>query len=259
MKVQVPFNVRAWVRSEIVSYNEFTTFHDVVDVAEKSFLRGIDYANEQLTSKSPFLNDLEVHELGKELRGGVALTTKTPFLSDGDIANKVNSLPNMTNHYCIEWSEGARWARDKYEARDRGGDIGHSAEREKILMQFIESEYRLRQEQYNEMCDADCGTSNGEIDDGWVQLKNRIQTALNVPAVEPKWQPVFGMKCAFWNTGEAYTRTDLWVTYSSDFLTGMKVHKGQNHNHGQYCALLETLDEIGKPPQYFIERGRCTV
>jgi hypothetical protein len=228
MKVQVPSveQIMAWLNDDDHGFESYEL--------KQIFELAIAWANEQLLLSPP---------------------TKRPFLSDLEI-DKESETRSAFNSF----EDGARWARDKYEARDRGGDIGHSAEREKILMQFIESEYRLRQEQFNELqSDPTVGVSSGEIDDGWSQLQNRIQTALDVPTVEPKWQPVFGMKCAFWNTGEAYTRTDLWVAYSSDFLTGMKVHKGQNHNHGQYCALLETLDEIGKPPSYFQERGRCTV
>lgn len=201
MKVQVPAN-------DIIE-SEFQDFVEnagpkkigVREAFERGVTSGISQANEQLESNNPFLNDLEVHELGKELRGDVALPTKRQFLSDIDIDEEAESYSNSGRVEKICFCVGARWARDKYEAAFAG----------------------------------------------------------DVPNVEPTWQPVFGMKCAFWNTGEAYTRTDLWVAYSSDFLTGMKVHKGQNHNQGHYCALLESIDEIGKPPQYFIERGRATV
>jgi len=219
MKVQVPGEDELWDMAEknkCVSNGSFI----------HGFVAAIAYANEQLTSKSPFLNDLEVHELGKELRGSDTPPTKKPFLSDGEIEDEVKDFDYAEDREL--YRTAARWARDKYEAAFGGGVASYSSGREKILMQFIESEYRLRQEQYNEMCDADCGVSGGEIDDGWVQLKNRIKTALNVPAVEAgrrfekrhAYQTFYVIKRdeepAYWNPGFGWQEKPMLTTSAGE-------------------------------------------
>jgi hypothetical protein len=161
------------------------------------FLAAIAYANEQLASKSPFLNDLEVHELGKELRGGVALITKRPFLSDSEIEDEVKDFDYAEDREL--YRTAARWARDKYEAALGGG----------------------------------------------------------VPGVEPKWQPVVGQKCAFWSDGDTSTIAGGFQ-FSGLHNDGSMLYSTADRAL-QYCAALDSYDEIGKPPSYFQERGRSTV
>jgi hypothetical protein len=128
MKVQVPGDrVREWKRRFAAHFGlgDPGSLNDKeVAAFEETVSSVVDYINEQHASKSPFLNDLEVHELGKELRGGVALTTKRPFLSDLEIDEQAESYSNSGRVEKICFCVGARWARDKYEARDGVGVPG---------------------------------------------------------------------------------------------------------------------------------------
>lgn len=59
------------------------------------------------------------------------------------------------------------------------------------------------------------------------------------------WQPTLGHKCAFWF--DDGTLCDYYPFDNAIYMT-----------YGN-CAALESLDEIGREPSYFINRGRCTV
>lgn len=74
-------------------------------------------------------------------------------------------------------------------------------------------------------------------------------------ATAEPWQPETGMKCAFWDGKGTVQRCDFGeLTYWSPATWPEMAGIAYDH-----CAALESLDEIGKPPSYFIERGRCTV
>jgi hypothetical protein len=171
MKVQVPSveQIMAWLNDDDHGFESYEL--------KQIFELAIAWANEQLLLSPP---------------------TKRPFLSDLEIEDEVKDFDYAEDREL--YRTAARWARDKYEARD-GGDVPH---------------------------------------------------------VEPKWQPVVGQLCRTWgNTENTPVRTGYFV----------KTHDGDSHEFTfegstwecAYCALIETLDEIGKPPSYFQERGRCTV
>jgi hypothetical protein len=185
MKVQVPTigQIREWLGGD----DHGLESHELVQI----FGLAVAYANEQLASKSPFLNDLEVHELGKGLRGGVALTTKRPFLSDMEIDIRFGS------NAC---RQGARWARDKYEA-------------------------------------------------------TMSATSVFVPA---KWQPVVGQAVKGWDGEDSDTKPIIGYFSGMSSQLYLILSEGSIYQRS-FCAALESIDEIGKPPSYFIERGRCTV
>jgi hypothetical protein len=71
------------------------------------------------------------------------------------------------------------------------------------------------------------------------------------------WTPQPGDKCAFWNKDDKHTMVGIFDLEGDDG-TGRYLYSTPERAYS-YCALLESLDEIGKPPQYFIERGWCTV
>jgi hypothetical protein len=213
MKVQVP-SYEEWVENKAWSDREIQNHkHDY-----RIFCDGIAFANEQLEQtgtgskqlslmdedtlfnkyqelKNTFGSWFDAFKAGYELASvsSPLPPTKRPFLSDGDILDELI----VPNDYADTFADGARWARDKYEARDGGG----------------------------------------------------------VPGVEPKWQPVVGDKCAFWYDETGNDKTEAGIF---DFFTSEGRPSTDQHNY-DHCALLETLDEIGKPPAYFIERGRATV
>jgi hypothetical protein len=64
------------------------------------------------------------------------------------------------------------------------------------------------------------------------------------------WKPTKGMKCAFWCTG--YEEACTFGSYgeASDGSFG----PSWSNDDYDHCSELLSLDEIGKPPQYFIER-----
>lgn len=68
--------------------------------------------------------------------------------------------------------------------------------------------------------------------------------------VEP-WRPVEGMKCAFWDKDDEYTKAGTFARYITEGSWPWEMFFGDVWNH---CAALDNLDEIGKPPSYFIER-----
>lgn len=88
----------------------------------------------------------------------------------------------------------------------------------------------------------------------WARDKYESAFVADVSNVAPKWQPVVGDKCAFWlndwNVTEAFTFKET----SGDHFKSKETNLYYTH-----CAALESLDEIGKPPSYFIDRGRSTV
>lgn len=71
---------------------------------------------------------------------------------------------------------------------------------------------------------------------------------------EKPWQPEVGQKCAFWLNDWTKCDFDTFNALHGDFY----ISEGPTFLY-THCAALETLDEIGKAPSYFIERGRCIV
>lgn len=90
----------------------------------------------------------------------------------------------------------------------------------------------------------------------WARDKYEAAFVADVPNVEPKWQPVVGQVCAFWDDDPT---EDLPVLIFGPFQPkdDNRYYKTRNIPY-DHCAALESLDEIGKPPSYFKERGRCT-
>ncbi len=87
-----------------------------------------------------------------------------------------------------------------------------------------------------------------------IAFANEVIEASEARKAPPKWTPKPGDKCVFWSSGSPICR---FGTFSHRDINGFEpVENGLYYDH---CALLESLDEIGKPPGYFISRGRCTV
>lgn len=99
----------------------------------------------------------------------------------------------------------------------------------------------------------------------WARDKYEARDGGDVATGEPKWQPVVGQLVAAW--GHNYYKEDNLETVVGIYQAqkshdGYHIIKGfndENDFYRSYVAALETLDEIGKPPQYFQERGRSTV
>lgn len=92
--------------------------------------------------------------------------------------------------------------------------------------------------------------------------RDKYEAMLAGAAVDPdptKWQPVVGQKCVFWNEGDTVAHPGIYREQGSHKFVHYPTWKLAGFDSYMYCAALETLDEIGKPPSYFIERGRCTV
>jgi hypothetical protein len=64
------------------------------------------------------------------------------------------------------------------------------------------------------------------------------------------WRPKFADCCAFWDDISKVSRYGVFNNMSGGLFIS---DGGWLWNH---CAALESLDEIGKPVSYFIERGR---
>jgi hypothetical protein len=73
-----------------------------------------------------------------------------------------------------------------------------------------------------------------------------------------KWQPVFGKLIKGWDGEGSSTRPAVGYFVEKDSQLFVMEIDGFRFRRS-FCAMVETLDEIGKPPQYFIERGRATV
>ena len=74
------------------------------------------------------------------------------------------------------------------------------------------------------------------------------QLAKGSEAVEP-WIAIKGMKCAFWDDDNAaYCYFDVFKDVEEMYCLD------STSSHWMHCAQLDTIDEIGLPPSYFIER-----
>lgn len=71
------------------------------------------------------------------------------------------------------------------------------------------------------------------------------------------WRPQKGDKCAFWMSSWDFTTVAEFVERVGDEYRYITFGYGDK-DFAYHCAALESLDEIGKPPSYFIKRGRCT-
>jgi hypothetical protein len=108
--------------------------------------------------------------------------------------------------------------------------------------------------------------SNGfEFTAGAKWTRDRYEEMLSASGAEPieQWKPQPGDKCAIWHDGNhwKYITETFIFQYSDDhYYYGLDYPASKNGVcAAQYCALIENDDEIGKPPSYFINRGKCTV
>jgi len=77
----------------------------------------------------------------------------------------------------------------------------------------------------------------------------RIHLLIDRPA--PAWTPEEGDICAFWDTDTApFPGVYMFKEMDRD---GRVTYGGAWWNS---CALIESVEEIGKPTSYFIERGK---
>lgn len=87
----------------------------------------------------------------------------------------------------------------------------------------------------------------------WARDRYEGREGSNDTPVAP-WTPEVGMKCAFWDDGfDIETEVGLFGVFTMQYDGQYRL---SNITYWDHCALIESLDEIGKPPQYFIDRGR---
>jgi len=75
------------------------------------------------------------------------------------------------------------------------------------------------------------------------------------------WQPTPDMVCAFWGGGPQWAHaTSVFIYRKTDdgiYVGCINVGGAREFIFtGEHVAELDTIDEIGKPPSYFIARGR---
>ncbi len=67
------------------------------------------------------------------------------------------------------------------------------------------------------------------------------------PRANPKWQPKPGDRCAFWDK--------IFVSYSVligyELVEGLQSCKETDGTTWRHCALLESIDDIGKDVEFF--------
>jgi len=95
--------------------------------------------------------------------------------------------------------------------------------------------------------------------DGAHWTRDRYEEMLSASTAETieQWKPQPGDKCAFWDDG--YTHAMISTFDSMGDKGRFRIRNECTYLAYQHCALIESLDEIGKPPSYFQNRGRCTV
>lgn len=99
------------------------------------------------------------------------------------------------------------------------------------------------------------------FDCGARYVRDRYEEMLGAVEDVKPWVPEVEMKCAFW-FNDTQDEIPTIATIVLDVDKNDKYESWIQSIEGVWydnCALIETLDEIGKPPAYFINRGRCTV
>ena len=180
-----------------------------------------------------------VESIGRSNRGDTPTPPpKRPFLSDSDIESKIETYDTSSEVEKLYFGVGARWTRDRYEARDAGNSQEVTATDAELFV-----EYQRHKDDYKSWFDS--------FKAGY---KFRLK---KLPAIP--WTPEVGMKCAFWNNEfDELSYVGSFIEFhhrAPSYFTLTTPKLGQWFDN---CALIESLDEIGKPPQYFIQRGRCT-
>lgn len=89
----------------------------------------------------------------------------------------------------------------------------------------------------------------------WARDTYEAAFVADVSNVEPKWQPAPGDKCVFWMSGWDFTTPAEFVEKVGNEYR-YTTFGYEDKDFAYHCAALESLDEIGKPPSYFENRGR---
>jgi hypothetical protein len=111
--------------------------------------------------------------------------------------------------------------------------------------------------------------SDGEIEENW-DSPGTIMAAKwardryedrdgGIAAAVTPWTPEMGMKCVFWNAGDVVAHPGIYRESGAKPYVHYPTWKLAGSDSYMYVAALESLDEIGKPPSYFENRGRATV